>query len=103
MNTLKKALEKADAEFVTQAIDESQRRMAIERLSNLRRLHLMGAVFTTAAFMLVFTLGAFHPALGAVGGAIGLGFMGAMQWVNVLRSERDLRMMMLVERLRTIP
>jgi hypothetical protein len=52
------------------------------------------------SFLIIFFLGAFHPTFGAVGGAIGIGFITLSQWVNLMKVESDLRLLTVVEMLR---
>ena len=93
-------LDRADAKFVAEATDDSQRRAAIERLSGVRRTTLWAAILSTVSFLIIFILGAFHPTFGAVGGAIGIGFITMSQWVNLMKVESDLRLLKVVEMLR---
>lgn len=93
-------LERSDSKFVAQATDDSQRSAAIEHLSGLRRTTIWVAALVSVLFLLIFTLGAFHPTLGALGGAVGVGFMMLSQWMTVIKIESDLRLLKVVEQLR---
>ena len=93
-------LERSDAKFVAQASDDSQRSAAIEHLSGLRRTTFWLAALLSICFLIIFILGAFHPTLGALGGAIGTGFFMLAQWMTVMKIESDLRLLKVVEQLR---
>jgi hypothetical protein len=93
-------LERADAKFVAQAADDYQRPATIEHLSGVRRTTWWVAILSTVSFLIIFFLGAFHPTFGAVGGAIGIGFITMSQWVNLMKVESDLRLLKVVEMLR---
>jgi hypothetical protein len=94
------SLERSDAKFVAQAADDSQRSAAIEHLSGLRRTIFWVAALLSVCFLLIFILGAFHPTLGALGGAVGTGFFMLAQWMTVMKIESDLRLLKVVEQLR---
>ena len=93
-------LQRSDTKFVAQATDDSQRSAAIEHLSGLRRTTFWVAALVSALFLLIFTLGALHPTLGALSGSVGIGFMMLSQWMNVIKIESDLRLLKVVEQLR---
>ena|SRR5438132_902744 len=93
-------LERSDAKFVAHAADDSQRPAAIEHLSGLRRKTFWMATLLSICFLLVFILGAFHPTLGALGGAIGTGIFSLFWWGNLMKVESDLRLLKVVEQLR---
>ena len=93
-------LERSDAKFVDQAVDDLRRQAAIERLSGARRWAFRLTVVMSALFICVFLLGARHPTFGAVGAAIGLGFAAVMHWLGFMKCESDLRLLKLVDRLR---
>jgi hypothetical protein len=93
-------LERADAKFVAQAADDSQRRTAIEHLSGVRRKTFWGVTVLGICFLLIFILGAFHPTLGTLGIAIGTGFFTLFHWMNLMKFESDLRLLKVVEQLR---
>jgi hypothetical protein len=93
-------LERSDCKFVDQAVDGLQRQAAIERLSGARRWAFGMTLVMTALFICVFLLGTRHPAFGAVGAAIGLGFASVMNSLGFMKCEQDLRLLKLVDRLR---
>jgi hypothetical protein len=93
-------LERSDARFVAQAGNDSERRAAIERLSGLRRIAFRWAIVLSVCFLIIFTLGAVHPTFGAVGAAIGTALFMLAQWMNVMKIESDLRLLLVVEQLR---
>ena len=58
------------------------------------------AALLSICFLLIFILGAFHPTLGALGGAVGTGFLLLAQWMIGMKAESDLRLLKVVEQLR---
>jgi hypothetical protein len=93
-------LERSDAKFVAQAADDSQRYAAIEHLCGLRRTIFWVATLLSICFLLICILGAFHPTLGALGGALGIGLFMLAQWMTLMKVESDLRLLKVVEQLR---
>ena len=93
-------LERSDAKFIAQAADDSQRSVAIEHLSGLRRKLFGVAALLSLSFLLIFTFGAFHPTVGALGGAVGIGFFTLTYWMTFMKIESDLRMLKMVGQLK---
>jgi len=59
-----KFFERSDTRFVTQAANDSERVIAIERLSEVRRTAFCGALLLSGCFLIIFILGAFHDGRG---------------------------------------
>ena len=93
-------LERSDAKFLTQAADDTLRLATIERLSGVRRAAFWMGILLSGCFLLILILGAFHPTLGAAGGATGTGVFMVTQWMIGMKTESDLRLLKLVEQLR---
>jgi hypothetical protein len=94
-------LERADAKFISEATDESQRRAAIEVLTSKRHNAFWAAAVGSAGFFLIFGLGAIHPTLNALGGVVGSGFTTVILWLNLVKLQSDLRLLKVVEHLRS--
>jgi len=94
-------LERSDAKFLAGAADDSVRLATIERLSGVRRVAFGMGILLSGCFLLIMILGTFHPTAGAAGGAIGTGLFGATQWMIGMKAESDLRLLKLVEQLRS--
>lgn len=94
------SLERSDARFVAQAVDDSQRSTAIVRLSGVRLRIFWAAVLLSIFWAFIFILGAFHPTVGALAGVVGVGFGVFSQWMMVMKIESDLRLLKVVEQLR---
>ena len=93
-------LERSDEKFVVQAADDFQRAVAVDDLSGLRLTNFWVAALLSICFLLIFILGAFHPTLAALGGAVGTGFVMLAQWMRLMKIESDLRLLKVVEQLR---
>ena len=93
-------LERSDAKFLAQAADDCLRLATIHRLSGVRRTVFWTGILLSGCFLLIIILGAFHPTLGAAGGAIGTGVCMLSHWMIGMKTESDLRLLKLVDQLR---
>jgi len=95
-----KHLEKADARFMAQATDDSQRRAAIEQLSEVRRSRYRLAILGTAGCCFIFVWGLLYPTSAVPEGAIAAVFGTVMAWWGAMKSESDLRLLKVVDNLK---
>ena len=93
-------LERSDAKFLAEAADGSLRLATIQRLSGVRRVAFGMGILLSGCFLLILILGAFHPTVGAAGGAIGTGVFSVTQWMIGMKAESDVRLLKLVEQLK---
>ena len=91
-----KTFEQEDVRFVEQGVDDLRRGMAISQLIRKRRLLFWCAIATTICAVSASLIGR-----SSEGGAV-LGFVAAIHWMLVFKSESELRLLMMVGRLKTL-
>jgi hypothetical protein len=88
---------RADDRFIERGADDSQRQLAILQLSKKRT-----GAFWLAAFLGVCTfVMAFAPG-DRLGAGVGIGLAAAIQWMLVIKYESDLRLLMMVGKLKSL-
>jgi hypothetical protein len=93
-------LERADARYIAEATDDSERGAAIERFSKARQRSYQLAIIFTLCFLATFVWDFLYPtAFGAIG-AIGAGLGTVMEWVKTMKFTSDLRLLKVVDRLK---
>ena len=93
-------LKRADAKFIEQAFDDSQRRAAIEQYSVLRLLGFIACVTSLLAFIMniiLYFLDQTHEQALSAGA---LGVCAALITAFQVRQQSDLRLLLLVEKLK---
>ena len=91
-----KTFEREDVRFVELGVDDLRRGMAINELIRKRRLLFWCAIATTICAVSVSLIGRSSGA-GAV-----LGFVATVHWMMVFKFESELRLLMMVGRLKAL-
>jgi len=91
-----KAFEREDRQFVEHGVDALQRETAIGHLVRKRRILFWCALVATLCAVCTMMIGR-----GSAAGA-GLGFAAAIHWMLVFKYESELRLLMMIRRLRSL-
>jgi hypothetical protein len=91
-----KTFERGDVRFVEKGVDDLRRGIAIRQLIRKRRLLFWCAVTTTVCAVSVALIGR------SSGGGALLGFAAAIHWLLVFKSESELRLLMMIGRLKAL-
>jgi hypothetical protein len=98
-----KILDKADDKFIQEAVDDKCRPWLIKETSRRRTMLFWCAVLVNvcAIAVIIFAMNdKFHNPAGA--GVVGIMCaVAAMQWMQVLKNDSDLRLLKLVEKLKS--
>ncbi|MEK7684714.1 MAG: hypothetical protein AAB466_04775 [Verrucomicrobiota bacterium] len=95
-----KSFEREDIQFVEQGVDDLQREAAIGHLIRKRRLLFWSAVVMTLSAVTLFFTGFFTGR--SSGGGTGFGFAAAIHWMLVFKYESELRLLMMIRRLKSL-
>jgi hypothetical protein len=96
-------MERADAKFIEQAADDSQRQTAIERLTKTRRYAFWYATFAAVFFLFMALSDGFgdhNLSKHEIISLILLGFVSLAAGAQLMKLDSDLRLLKLVEKLK---